>query len=52
MLGKQIAVERIVRIFEEGLRAVLAALRDVVEVSRKYRPCQPSYRVSLPKVKP
>lgn len=30
MLGKQLARERIGRVFEEGLRAAVATLRDVV----------------------
>jgi len=45
MQAERIAIKRIVFIFEEGLRPAIAALRDMVGMPRKYRPCQPSYRV-------
>ena len=43
MLADQVAVQRIVLVAEEGLRATIAALGDVMRMPREYRACQPCH---------
>lgn len=39
ILAEQIAIERMMRIAEKGLRTAVAALRHMVGMTREYRAC-------------
>ena len=52
MRTEQLAIEGIIAVFEEGLSAAVAALRDMMGKAGKYGPCQARHRAKARKPTP